>query len=45
MARVRRVAISVLLPLLYAAAVFVATRHPKPVYAFADPTVITVTDK
>ncbi|HTS60691.1 MAG TPA: TonB family protein [Candidatus Acidoferrales bacterium] len=33
------------LPLLYLAAVYVATRHPKPVYAFAVPTVFTVAEK
>src|SRR5947209_12706605 len=45
MGRARWIAVSVVLPLLYAVAVFVATRHPKPVYAFADPTVMTVTDQ
>jgi TonB family protein len=45
MRRARWIAVSIVLPLLYAALVFVATRHPKPVYAFADPTVMTVTDK
>jgi hypothetical protein len=44
MRRARRVAVSIGLPLLYALAVYVATRHPKPVYAFAEPTVITVTE-
>ena len=36
---------TVLLPMLYVAAVYVATRRPKPVYAFADPTVLTVTEQ
>jgi hypothetical protein len=45
MRRALRLVVSVGLPMLYAAAVYVATRHPKPVYAFAEPTVITVTDK
>jgi hypothetical protein len=45
MRRALRLAVSVGLPLLYAVAVFVVTRHPKPVYAFAEPTVITVTDE
>jgi len=45
MGRARWIAVTIVLPLLYAVAVFVATRHPKPVYAFADPTVMTVTDK
>ena len=44
MRRVRRVAVSVVLPLIYAIAVYAATRHPKPVYAFAQPTVITVAE-
>jgi hypothetical protein len=44
MKRVRWIAVSVLLPVLYAAVVFVVTRKPKPVYAFAQPTVVTVTE-
>jgi len=44
MGRARGIAISVVLPLVYAAVVFVATRHPKPVYAFADPTVYNVVE-
>jgi TonB family protein len=44
MGKVRDLAVSVLLPLLYAATVFVATRLTKPVYAYADPTVFTVTE-
>jgi hypothetical protein len=42
--KARKVAVTIVLPLLYAFAVYVATRHPKPVYAFAQPTVITVTE-
>lgn len=37
--------VSIGLPLLYVAAVYLVTRRPKPVYAFADPTVITVSDQ
>jgi hypothetical protein len=44
MKRVRWIAVSVLLPVLYAAVVFVVTRKPKPVYAFAQPTVVTVSE-
>ena len=36
--------VSIGLPLLYVAAVYLVTRRPKPVYAFADPTVITVSE-
>jgi len=32
------------LPLLYLALAYVATRHPKPIYVFANPTVITVSE-
>jgi TonB family protein len=45
MRRAGWVAMTVFLPMLYAAAVYVATRRPKPVYAFADPTVLTVTEQ
>jgi TonB family protein len=45
MPKVRRIAVSVVLPLVYAVAVLVVTRHPKPVYAFADPTVFNVTEQ
>jgi TonB family protein len=45
MHRARSIAVTLLPPLLYALAVFVTTRKPKPVYAFADPTVITVSEK
>jgi TonB family protein len=45
MGRARWIAVTIGLPLLYAVAVFVCTRHPKPVYASVDPTVMTVTDK
>ena len=38
-------AVTVGLPLLYIGAVMVATRRPKPVYAYADPTVVTVAEK
>ena len=46
MPRVRWIAVSVLLPVLYAMMVFVATRKPKVkrVYSFPEPTVITVTE-
>jgi hypothetical protein len=37
--------LSVGLPLIYALAVYFATRPPKPVYTLANKTVITVTDK
>jgi hypothetical protein len=42
----RRVAVSIGLPLFYAVAVYVVTHSPKqkPVYAFAQPTVVTVTE-
>ena len=45
MRQARRIAVTLLPPMLYLAAVFVATRKPRPVYAFADPTVITVSEK
>jgi TonB family protein len=45
MRRARFLANTLLPPLLYLAVVFVATRKPKPVYAFADPTVVTVAEK
>ena len=45
MGKARAIATGVVLPLVYAAAVFVATRHPKPVYAFADPTVYNVVEQ
>jgi TonB family protein len=45
MGKVRWMAVSVVLPLLYSLTVFVVTRHPKPVYAFADPTVFNVTEQ
>ena len=41
----RWVIVSIGLPLVYAVSVYVVTRKPKPVYAFADPTVVTVSDK
>ena len=44
MGKVRWIAISVLLPVLYAAVVFVVTRKPKQTYKFAEPTVVTVTE-
>jgi len=43
MVKVRWIALSVLLPVLYAAIVFVVTRKHKPKYMFAEPTVVTVT--
>ena len=45
MREARWIAISVLLPVLYVATVYKATRKPKPVSAFADPTVLTVSEK
>jgi hypothetical protein len=42
--RLRWTLLAVGLPLLYALAVFWATRPPKPVYRLANKTVITVTD-
>jgi hypothetical protein len=37
--------IAIGLPLIYALAVYFATRPPKPIYTLANKTVITVTDK
>ena len=45
MARLRWVAITIALPLVYLVLLYRATRPPKPVYVFANPTVMTVTDK
>lgn len=44
MAKLRWLAITLAPPLLYLAALYVATRPPKPVYTFAGPTVMTVSD-
>jgi|KBSMisStandDraft_5_1062788.scaffolds.fasta_scaffold2697022_2 hypothetical protein len=44
MARVRWIALTIVLPVVYAAVVFAVTRKPKPVYQFAAPTVVTVTE-
>jgi len=43
--KVRWLAVTFLLPILYAAAAYVVTRHPKSVYVFAKPTEITVSEK
>ena len=45
MGKARWVIVSIGLPLVYVVSVYVVTRKPKPVYAFADPTVVTVSDK
>lgn len=45
MARLRWLTITLGLPLLYLALIYRATRPPKAVYVFAQPTAITVTDK
>ena len=45
MARLRWVSITIALPLVYLVLLYQATRPPKPVYVFANPTVMTVTDK
>jgi TonB family protein len=44
MGKARAIAVSVILPVLYAVTVMIVTRHPKPKYAFADPTVFNVTE-
>jgi len=44
MPKLRWFAITVVLPLVYLAASYLATRPPKPVYRAATPTVMTVTD-
>jgi hypothetical protein len=44
MPKMRWIAITVLPPLLYLAVVLAVTRKPKPRYAFAEPTVVTVTE-
>src|ERR1039457_6997395 len=45
MARLRWVAITLAPPLVYVMVLYLATRPPKPVYTFAQHTVMTVTDK
>src|SRR6516165_7889550 len=45
MARLRWVSITIALPLLYLALLYQSTRPPKAVYVFANPTVMTVSDK
>ena len=45
MARLRWVSITIALPLVYVVLLYQATRPEKPVYVFANPTVMTVTDK
>jgi TonB family protein len=45
MSRVRWLAITLALPLAYLAVVYLATRPPKARYAFANPSVMTVTEK
>ena len=42
MARLRWVSITIALPLVYLALLYLATRPPKAVYLFANPTVMTV---
>src|ERR1039457_6316675 len=45
MSRLRWLTITLALPLLYLAVLYRATRPPKAVYTFAQPTVMTVSDK
>ena len=45
MARLRWVTITLALPLVYVAVLYLATRPPKPEYKFRQHTVMTVTDK
>ena len=45
MARLRWVTITLALPLAYVVALYLATRPPKAVFTFAQPTVMTVSDK
>jgi TonB family protein len=45
MARLRWVSITIALPLVYLVLLYQATRPPKAVYVFANPTVMTVSDK
>lgn len=44
MTRLRWLAMTFAPPLLYLALIYQAMRPPKPVYTFANPTVVTVTD-
>lgn len=44
MRNARRLAMTFLPPLVYLAAVLVATHKPRPIYKFAQPTVVTVTE-
>jgi TonB family protein len=45
MRRVRWLTVTLALPLVYVVVLYQATRPPKAVYTFAQPTVMTVTDK
>ena len=45
MSRLRWLTITLALPLAYLAVLYLATRPPKPIYTFAQHTVMTVTDK
>jgi TonB family protein len=45
MRTVRWISVSIVLPLACALAAYFAMRRPKPVYEFAEPTVLTVSDK
>jgi TonB family protein len=45
MSRLRWASITFALPLIYIAMLYLATRPPKAVYEFANPTVMTVSDK
>src|SRR6266702_4231586 len=45
MSRLRPVLITFALPMVYVAALYLATRPSKPVYALGAPTVMTVTEK
>ena len=45
MARLRWAAVTIALPLVYLVLLYQATRPPKAVYVFANPTVMTVSDK
>ena len=45
MSRLRWLTITLALPLVYLAVLYQATRPPKPIYTFAQHTVMTVTGK
>ena len=45
MTRLRWALITIALPMVYLAVLYQALRPPKAVYTFANPTVVTVTDR